>query len=139
MMLECIFLQGWQEWWGNISLRSRSHVFIVCSSTNLDKGLAKCMVRIRPKKNVWFEGDNSELSGIVNLTEHIVQFGKVLFDIRYWMSLSPECSLYHVKQECNKLPVFCQRKYMIVQVCLIYLIVCFNGLLTICITLSQFG
>ncbi|CAL9238651.1 unnamed protein product, partial [Arabidopsis halleri] len=56
---------------------------------------------IKGYRNVWFEGDNLELTTLINRWEDHLNIGSLLYDIRYWMMKLPLCSLDHVNREKN--------------------------------------
>lgn len=53
-------------------------------------------------RRVWFEGDNQQLVNIVNGYQDNVELGNLVFDIRHWIKLLPECSLDYVNRERNQ-------------------------------------
>ncbi|CAN7092201.1 unnamed protein product, partial [Brassica rapa subsp. narinosa] len=57
---------------------------------------------IKGWRQVWFEGDNMELTKIINQSAWSMELGNILTDIRYWMSLLPECSLDQINRERNQ-------------------------------------
>ncbi|XP_056848910.1 uncharacterized protein LOC130499038 [Raphanus sativus] len=60
-------------------------------------------VWIRGWRKVWFEGDCVELTAVINqMVPHHLHIGNVLYDIRHWMSLLPDCSLASINRERNQ-------------------------------------
>lgn len=59
-------------------------------------------VWIKGWRNVWFEGDNLALTRIINSVGDDMELGNMISDIRYWISLLPDCSLEHVNREKNQ-------------------------------------
>lgn len=59
-------------------------------------------VWIQGWRHVWFERDNQHLVNIVNGYLDNVELGNLVYDIRYWIKLLPECSLAHVNRERNQ-------------------------------------
>ncbi|CAA7032663.1 unnamed protein product [Microthlaspi erraticum] len=53
-------------------------------------------------RQVWFEGDNLELTNIINTVRQSVELGNLLCDIRHWITKLPQCSLGHVNREKNQ-------------------------------------
>ena len=57
---------------------------------------------IRGWRHVWFEGDSLELARIINqVVDQHVQLGNILYDIRYWISRLPICSIGSVNRKKN--------------------------------------
>lgn len=52
-------------------------------------------------RNIWFEGDNLELTNLINTCSDHILLGPLLFDIRHWMTKLPDASLDHVNREKN--------------------------------------
>ncbi|KAG7599261.1 Ribonuclease H-like superfamily [Arabidopsis suecica] len=52
-------------------------------------------------RHVWFEGDNLELTNLINKGGDRLNLGTVLYDIRVWTSKIPYSSLGHVTREKN--------------------------------------
>ncbi|CAA7042230.1 unnamed protein product [Microthlaspi erraticum] len=52
-------------------------------------------------RHIWFEGDNKDLTSIINKQQHHVELGNLIFDIRHWIQKLPLCSLDHVNREKN--------------------------------------
>lgn len=53
-------------------------------------------------RQIWFEGDCSRLTAIINKCQRSVELGNLLSDITYWMSKMPLCSLEQVNRERNQ-------------------------------------
>lgn len=52
-------------------------------------------------RHVWFEGDNLQLTTLINKIEDHHLIGTLLQDIRVWMAKLPLSSLGHVNREAN--------------------------------------
>lgn len=61
-------------------------------------------------RKVWFEGDNLELTRIVNTKAWHLELGNLMYDIRYWISRLPQCSLEQVNRERNQAADIISRK-----------------------------
>ncbi|KAL9839821.1 putative ribonuclease H domain, reverse transcriptase zinc-binding domain-containing protein [Arabidopsis thaliana] len=59
------------------------------------------MVWIRGYCYVWFEGDNLELTNLINKTEDHHLLETLLYDIRFWMTKLPFSSIGYVNRERN--------------------------------------
>ncbi|CAA7060894.1 unnamed protein product [Microthlaspi erraticum] len=53
-------------------------------------------------RNVWFEGDNLELTNIINQQKKSMELGNILCDINFWIQKLPLCSLGHINREINQ-------------------------------------
>lgn len=55
----------------------------------------------RGQRQVWFEGDNLELTNLVNKEKESMDLGNLLCDTCFWINKLPLCSLDHVNRERN--------------------------------------